>query len=38
MKLSFQRMLEKETEEKDKLVEVIPAYKKLAALAANYLL
>ncbi|MGN0357583.1 MAG: polysaccharide pyruvyl transferase family protein [Blautia sp.] len=38
LKLSFQRMLEKETEEKDKLVEVIPAYKKLAALAANYLL
>lgn len=38
LKLSFQRMLEKETEEKDKLVEVISAYKKLAALAANYLL
>ena len=38
LKLSFQRMLEKETEEKDKLVEVIPDYKKLAALAANYLL
>lgn len=37
LKRSFQRMLEKETEEKDKLVEVIPVYKKLAASAANYL-
>ena len=38
LKLSFQGMLEKETQEKSKLVEVIPTYKKLAASAANYLL
>lgn len=38
LKLSFQGMLEKETQEKSKLVEVIPVYKKLAASAANYLL
>ena len=37
LRLFFQKMLERETEEKNKLVEVVPDYKKLAASAVDYL-
>lgn len=38
LKFYFQRMLEQEYEEKNHLADVIPAYKELAASAANYIL
>lgn len=38
LRLSFQRTLGQEREQKSRLTEVIPGYRKLAALAADYIL
>ena len=37
LKLSFQRMIDQENEDRSRLADVIPAYKKQAASAANYI-
>lgn len=38
LKYSFQRMMENEQDQKNRLLDVIPGYKKLAASAADYIL
>ena len=38
LKASFQRILDQEQEQRNRLTEVIPSYKKLAASAADYIL
>lgn len=38
LKLSFQKIIEQEQEQRNRLANVIPAYKKLAASAAEYIL
>ena len=37
LKLSFRRMIDQENEDRSRLADVIPAYKKQAASAANYI-